>query len=893
MSIHEQYGVYGLITDPSPPQLKKGALSTAHNVVFRRPNTAEPRPGFEAGATTVLDAVWKLIPFDGDVLVVGEGEGSAATVWAADGSTFVEDEDAGSLDWANPHIRGTIARRNLYLTTGDAVRKLTASDDIEAERAHGVLAPSHFLLGTTGDPGFLSNDEMVAYRATVSRTDENGLTVVSAPSGRAMIYNAGLGANLSVSLDIMLRGENIAGDVIHVFRSATVPDTLRPSDDLRLVKELVVTSTDVSNGYASLVDSVADNDRGQALYTNPTREGIERSNVRPPLARDLALFQGSLFAANVTFPPRLTFSLSPGTDTDTYTTNGTRTNASATVTVASAAGLKIGQIYTDPGPGGWSGTGPTIITNIVATTLTMNHTWGGATDGAPVALTFEDSIRVKTATEDQYYLASTSSRLLAAFNTAAFPVARSVPSTELYLQAINDATLSNGSSTEEVGARRTFLIEAVLPSHAGFEVYATHGDQYEPPLPEPALADGEPSVTTDVPNGLSWSKADQPEHFLLSALWYVGVETSPILRIIPTRDSLIILKGKGDGIYRLTGFGERSGWRVDPIATDTYLLHPELALETDGRVFAWTNKGMVEVTDAGVSPPLNSPIANQTAEHERTLDGVATAFFAFSLANTKGSELVWGLPNAGASADEGVSTAYVINTRTNAWSTWLDGNSHYTTAVVNPDDGLMYVGRDDSGDVEAEREPDADIVHADAAVAITITDIDADTNELTFTGTYDAQLGDLIESANGEQSIVTELVDATHVIVQSVGVMNTGAATAYAAFYSQLTWLPETGGSSSVWKRYIDHVTHWDDFYGMARWTVLLSADGHAAAQLEYTRTLDRSQHKTNDTRALPPRSASNARHLTHGLIIQNADARWRITGVALNGERAAMRAHR
>lgn len=49
-------------------------------------------------------------------------------------------------------------------------------------------------------------------------------------------------------------------------------------------------------------DTVPDGFLGAALYTNENQEGILASNDRPPLARDIATFRGSLFAANLTLP---------------------------------------------------------------------------------------------------------------------------------------------------------------------------------------------------------------------------------------------------------------------------------------------------------------------------------------------------------------------------------------------------------------------------------------------------------------------------------------------------------------------------------------------------------------------------------------------------------------
>ncbi|HEY7514215.1 MAG TPA: hypothetical protein VIC87_07045 [Vicinamibacteria bacterium] len=56
-------------------------------------------------------------------------------------------------------------------------------------------------------------------------------------------------------------------------------------------------------------DTVPDDLRDAALYTNDAQEGPDRANFPPPIARDVAEYRGSLFYANVTEPARLTVRL--------------------------------------------------------------------------------------------------------------------------------------------------------------------------------------------------------------------------------------------------------------------------------------------------------------------------------------------------------------------------------------------------------------------------------------------------------------------------------------------------------------------------------------------------------------------------------------------------------
>ena len=122
--------------------------------------------------------------------------------------------------------------------------------------------------------------------------------------------------------------------------------------------------------------------------------------------------------------------------------------------------------------------------------------------------------------------------------------------------------------------------------------------------------------------------------------------------------------------------------------------------------------------------------------------------------------------------------------------------------------------------------------------------------------------------------------------------MVTGVGVAVVAFPSTLTWQPNTGGSASVFKRYAEQVMHWDDVFGVALWGVVFD-NGLATETRSYTRTLDRTNHRRADTRALTSRATALAQHMATSLTVRCADARWRVTGIALGGETASVRASR
>lgn len=85
-----------------------------------------------------------------------------------------------------------------------------------------------------------------------------------------------------------------------------------PGDEMNMVFEVPITSSDITAGVITVVDNTPDNFRaaGLPLYTNPiSGEGILQSNDTPPIAQDLALFRNSVFYANTKDVHRFEFNM--------------------------------------------------------------------------------------------------------------------------------------------------------------------------------------------------------------------------------------------------------------------------------------------------------------------------------------------------------------------------------------------------------------------------------------------------------------------------------------------------------------------------------------------------------------------------------------------------------
>lgn len=120
---------------------------------------------------------------------------------------------------------------------------------------------------------------------------------------------------VNVSINFTLP-ETITTDYFYqLYRTAVVTTSagveladIDPGDEMQLVLEMPILSSDISAGNITLVDNTPENFRavGAFLYTNPvTGAGILQANDRPPIATDITFFKNTAFYSNTTDLQRL------------------------------------------------------------------------------------------------------------------------------------------------------------------------------------------------------------------------------------------------------------------------------------------------------------------------------------------------------------------------------------------------------------------------------------------------------------------------------------------------------------------------------------------------------------------------------------------------------------
>lgn len=190
------------------------------------------------------------------------------------------------------------------------------------------------------------------------------------------------------------------------------------------------------------------------------------------------------------------------------------------------------------------------------------------------------------------------------------------------------------------------------------------------------------SLDTSRPGRLFWSKPGEPEAVPTINFVDVGNVNEPILALVPLDDALLVFKT--DGIFRVTGSAP-SSWVVDDIRRGTRLLAPDCVAVLDGVAYAWTDRGVLAVTEGGASSvPISAPVAEALRAPQQLLPRGSTdpARGFWMAAHSRLGLVLLSLATTAASADPetedivGGSEIYVWARATGAWSRWTRADRH-------------------------------------------------------------------------------------------------------------------------------------------------------------------------------------------------------------------------
>lgn len=700
----------GLINTPNTyGQYPPGALSVAQNIVMRAPGEVWQAPGFGTQVATfggASDILRKLYPLDSghvyawtrdaaNTWTVSEAGVAATLPTSAVTITNQLFSDEGQITPIRMRERMLFPSIRAGVFVGDSMAPTNATE--RALRSACMPQPLvSALTRTTTNAATLPNGVCVGYAALLKRTFTDGYEIFSVPSPIYRFPNIVDGVTVDVSLTIAWNtGANsfgvVAGDIIEIYRTdGLVSNSANsdPGDTLKLINVHTITAGEVIAGTYTYRDTTICQSPlyqtiGRELYTNPGQESALQANRQPNICRSMAKFKTFAFYGDVTERPRWTFQVPAGfgnsggaapMNTVWWRTNGigtrggagTITGGSPTVTAVSAAdmvGVAVGQI--------WLGSGLFFASTATVISKTINSFTMSSNALGPGAAWF---------LADQITLNGTPIRAADLGDLIA-----SIAATGAY----HEITIDTSIPPTLVGpyvTGATITIEPTRPAQTNLSVTATNSVNYQEPVPEWGST-AKVFLRTRSPNLLQWSKDNQPEHVPPSNETNVGAGS--IIAMAATKNALWIFCT--DGLYRLSG--DAPPWRVDLVDPSCVLVAPQALTQLRDTIFAYTNYGIVAITDVGIGE-----ITSQLLQE--TFPGPAYSLTPTVIVerNELDDEIVVSL---------GTNILYVYNTKQKSW-TYLSSTPNSTTADITalafqrtPASGaaVLLVGTSTSGQV--------------------------------------------------------------------------------------------------------------------------------------------------------------------------------------------------
>ncbi len=403
--------------------------------------------------------------------------------------------------------------------------------------------------------------------------------------------------------------------------NSSINNEVEPDESsLQLVYEANINNSDIDLGYINYTDTVNDLFRTGYLYTNPnTGEGILEANMPPPLCEDIATFKEHVF-------------LSCPTTVNSIEIDLIKANKESFIVDSSV--------------------------EIVSTSTRRKYTAAN-----------EDSYNTTDGGKFKAYTANTS-------------VAVNIDGTARSLcRCINrdkngSVYASYVSSSQSLPGKMYFYARNASEK---YEIRASGriiGDCFNPSLPFSENEKKVSSVSDNIPNGIFISKLGEIEAFPLTSFINVGAKQSKILRLLPLKNSLIILKE--DGIFRLSG-STRNDFSVYPLDLTIICNAPDSVVELDGSIYACTYQGVVRITETDVA------IISRNIEPLLTAVFNRYDFATVTKATTVPTERLYMLTTYTHNANELVT--YVYNVVTNVWTT---STILYRSGTINPTDNNHY-----------------------------------------------------------------------------------------------------------------------------------------------------------------------------------------------------------
>lgn len=775
----------GLKTHQNPLALPPGSLLRALNVVIDEDNVIRSARGFKGFGAAVANVHENVFGYKGQVLA---HYNSALARYSVDGTTITPYSGtyAAISGW---RMKSMLANRNFYFTTDEGVKKL---DAIAASvvQCGGIKA----LDGTaalSGSSGFMSDNTAVAYRIVWGFKDANENLILGSPSQRITVSNSS-GGTRNVDLTFTVPDGITTSHFYQIYRSSqSVSSSTEANDELQLVVERNPTSAEITAKLVTAEDSTPDSLRGASLYTNHSQQGIGQSNEPPPLCKDMTNFRGMALYANTETKQRIQLNILAvdADDLNFYSVTGDTTASNNRITnVSDMTGLAIGQRVSGSGiPSG------SVITDVNVGSSYVDLDQNATATAVGVSLTIQDRLTLDSV---DYWAASTETIANQEFEVfSAGTASQNIADTARSLVRVINRQTSGGiyayylSGYDDLPGK--ILIEDRSLGGASWAVTSSKGSAFSPEVPESGT---DLSSSNEVKqNGVFISKTNQPEAVPLLNYVLVGSADDPIKRIIATRDSVFVFKS--DGIFRITG-DTPANLQVSPFDDTAVLKGEATAVKLNNQVYGYFDQGVCAVSDSGVQVISRDVEKNLLEIFSSLYPNAESAAFGVGYE----SERKYYLWTVSSTTDTYATQAWVYNTFTNSWTR---AARNFNCGFVNPADDKMYMGDAVRKQLRIERKTFTVEDYAEDEYDLTISAFTG--TVITVSSTASAVVGQSLAQSVGvsyNQAKVTEVIDATHLMVDREVVWSIAAAKLYDPIPIEIEWAPLHGGQPGIVKKF-------------------------------------------------------------------------------------------
>lgn len=699
------------------------------------------------------------------------------------------------------------------------------------------------------------------------------------------------------TLHIPLPADITANHFFQVYRTVMSADAATPCDDeMFQIYEAPVTAADVSLIKIVFNDNVPESSLfNQPLYTNPrTGSGILDSNDRPPYAKDMCLWQERMWWANTTQPYRLSTQLLGVGSPDgiqvgdvvtingavfTAVTPGTPTGTLNTYEfVICDESLSISRNIRD--------TAMSLISQINSLNMGYKAYYGSGENDAPGKILFErDSLVWGTFYFGASRSASWNPSAPTAFTvssgtrtgstvTITTSAAHGFAAGQVVYLASNAADGNYGDGLKtivSVPTSTTFTYTSggtTAPLSGTFYVYAIT-----------QAADNSANV-----HSLYYSKFEQPEAVPITNYLPVGSRNKAILRIVPNGDKLIVFKE--DGIFSVSG--QPPGLRVDPIDRTTRLLAPDTAVECNNQVFAYTNQGVVGVTEAGVavlSRPIEDSIIRYTANAN-------TQLYSWGCAHESERMYLLGMASTTTHATE----VWCYNILTNAWTRWPIARRF---AAVDPYTDKLCLAASDINKLWTERRGYTYTDYSDQRLA-SVTFTTTDGQSVVLSSASGVEVGDVFyaDADNSAGGVITAINGSTvtlHAANGTLAGLATGTGYIVKGIAYEVEWVAAGGGNPNTLKHFREAALHFGSGNAYGGYVTLrtdkATTVSNVGTTLGYTFRSDPTEQINK--RVLVPLEKQRGVLMRVGWKLTEAWANWRLHGYSLETDANSQRTER